>query len=202
MAITPRGVGTDTAGGSVKRWLGLMLLAWAISVSAMEVAGVNVADRTRVGASELVLNGAGIRTRVLFEDYAGAPYSAGKRSAAAEVLAQKGAKRVALTLLREMSRQQLSEALEAGIQANHSAAEFEAIKPRIAELLSLFTDGKKGDVILLDFLPEAGTVVSLNGAARGKPIQGEDFYRALMRIWLGDRPVDGDLKQGMLGQVQ
>jgi hypothetical protein len=42
----------------------------------------------------------------------------------------------------------------------------------------------------------------LNGAARGKPIQGEDFYRALMRIWLGDKPVDGDLKQGMLGQVQ
>ena len=68
---------------------------------------------------------------------------------------------------------------------------------RIAELLSLFTDGKKGDVILIDFLPESGTVVSVNGAARGKPIPGEDFYRALLRIWLGDKPVDGDLKKAL-----
>ena len=73
---------------------------------------------------------------------------------------------------------------------------------RIAELLALFTDGKKGDVILLDFLPEAGTAVSVNGQAKGKPIPGEDFYRALLRIWLGDKPVDGDLKKGMLGQAQ
>jgi len=30
-------------------------------------------------------------------------------------------------------------------------------------------------------------------------IPGEDFNRALLRIWLGDRPADGDLKRGMLG---
>jgi hypothetical protein len=44
--------------------------------------------------------------------------------------------------------------------------------------------------------------VSVNAAARGKPIPGEDLYRALLRIWLGDKPVDGDLKKGMLGQAQ
>jgi len=185
----------------MKRWLASMLLLWALPVWAIEVAGVNVADKAKLGTAELALNGAGIRTRIVFKVYVGALYLAEKKSAAAEAMAQKGAKRVALTLLREMSAQQLSEALEAGIQANHGAAEFEALKPRIAELLSLFTDAKKGDVILLDFLPESGTVVSLNGAARGKPIQGEDFYRALLRIWLGDKPVDGDLKKGMLGQA-
>ena len=97
--------------------------------------------------------------------------------------------------------QQLNEAFENGIQANHSAAEAEALKPRIAELLSLFTDAKQGDVILLDFLPESGTAVSVNGHAKGKPISGEDFYRALLRIWLGDKPVDGDLKKSLLGQA-
>jgi hypothetical protein len=40
----------------------------------------------------------------------------------------------------------------------------------------------------------------VNGQPRGKPIPGDDFYRALLRIWLGDKPVDGDLKKGMLGQ--
>jgi hypothetical protein len=186
----------------MKRWLALMLFLWALPVSAVEVAGVKLADTARVGTGELVLNGAGIRTRVIFKLYVGALYLTEKKSAAVEVLAQKGAKRVALTLLRDLSAKQLNEAFESGIQANNSAAEVEAIKPRLAELLSLFTDGKEGDVILLDFLPESGTVVNLNGAVKGKPIPGEDFYRALLRIWLGDKPVDADLKKGMLGQAQ
>jgi hypothetical protein len=186
----------------MKRWLASMLLLWALPASALEVAGVNVADKISLGSSELMLNGAGIRTRAIFKVYVGALYLTEKKSAAAEVLAQKGAKRVSLSLLRDLSAQQLNEAFESGIQANHSAAEVEALKPRIAELLSLFTDGKKGDVILLDFLPESGTAVTLNAVAKGKPIPGEDFYRALLRIWLGDKPVDGDLKKGMLGQTQ
>jgi len=185
----------------MKRWLALMLLLWALPGAALEVAGVNVADKAKVGTGELVLNGAGIRTRMVFKVYVGALYLTEKKSTTAEVLAQKGAKRVALSMLRELSAQQLNEAFENGIQANHSAAEVEAMKPRIAELLALFTDAKKGDVILLDFLPESGTVVSVNGQAKGKPIPGEDFYRALLRIWLGDKPVDGDLKKGMLGQA-
>lgn len=192
---------TDIIGDHVKRVLAWMLLLWALPVSALEVAGVNVAGTAKVGASELVLNGAGIRTRVVFKVYVGALYLAEKTSAAAEALAQKGSKRVALTLLRDLSAQQLTEAFDNGIQANISAAEIEALKPRIAELLSLFTDGKKGDVIVLDFVPESGTSVSLNGQAKGKSIPGEDFYRALLRIWLGDKPVDGDLKKGMLGQA-
>jgi hypothetical protein len=185
----------------MKRWLAGMMLLWALPVAALEIAGVNVADKAKVGASDLVLNGAGIRTRAIFKVYVGALYLGDRRSAAAEVLGQKGAKRVVLTMLRELSAEQLNEAFENGIQANHSAAELAALKPRIAELLSLFTDAKKGDVILLDFLPESGTVVSVNGAARGKPIAGEDLYSAVLRIWLGDRPVDGDLKKGMLGQA-
>ena len=186
----------------MKRWLALTLFLWALPVLAVEVAGVKVADKARVGAGELVLNGAGIRTRAIFKVYVGALYLTEKKSAASEVIAQKGAKRVALTLLRDLSAKQLNEAFESGIHANNNAAEVEAIKPRLAELLSLFTDGKEGDVILLDFLPESGTAVSLNGAARGKPIPGEDLYRSLLRIWLGDKPVDGDLKKGMLGQAQ
>ena len=31
------------------------------------------------------------------------------------------------------------------------------------------------------------------------PIAGEDFYRALLRIWIGDKPVQDDLKKALLG---
>ena len=37
------------------------------------------------------------------------------------------------------------------------------------------------------------------GIAAGTPIAGEDFYRALLRIWLGDNPVQADLKKALLG---
>jgi hypothetical protein len=59
---------------------------------------------------------------------------------------------------------------------------------------------KEGDVIALDWVPGTGTRILLNGEPRGKPITGEDFYRALLRIWLGDDPVSKDLKKALLGQ--
>ena len=53
----------------MKRWLPLMLLLVALPVSALELAGVAVENTARVGASDLALNGAGIRTRAIFKVY-------------------------------------------------------------------------------------------------------------------------------------
>ena len=65
---------------------------------------------------------------------------------------------------------------------------------------SSHTAVKEKMAITLDFLPRSGTQISVDGAERGKPIPGEDFYAALLRIWLGDKPVDASLKKAMLGQ--
>lgn len=175
-------------------------------VRAAEVAGVKLDDRLRLapGGPELVLNGAGIRTRVFFKVYVGALYLPEKKATANDVLALAGPKRVAMAMLRDLTAQQLSEALGDGIRNNSTAAEQEALKARVEELLAIMNalgEAKKGDAITLDFLPESGTRVVVNGQPRGRPIAGEDFYRALLRIWLGDKPVDDDLKKGMLGQA-
>ena len=176
------------------------------AAQAAEVAGVKLDDRLRLvpGGPELVLNGAGIRTRAIFKVYVAGLYLPEKKATTAEALAIAGPKRVAMTMLRDLSAQQLSEALADGIRNNSTAAEQEALKARTDELLAIMNalgEAKKGDAILLDFLPDSGTRVVVNGQPRGKPIAGDDFYRALLRIWLGDRPVDGDLKRGLLGQA-
>jgi hypothetical protein len=31
-------------------------------------------------------------------------------------------------------------------------------------------------------------------------VQGEDFYRALLKVWLGDKPADKGLKKAWLGK--
>ena len=181
----------------------LPLLLCSQLVLAAEVAGIKVEERVKLGSSELVLNGAGVRTRLIFKVYVGALYLPERKSGAAEVLAQKGPKRVSMTLLRDLSAQQLVDALEDGIRANHSQAEIAALKGRIeafAAAMKEIGSAKKNTVIALDFLPESGTRITVDGAARGKPVPGEDFYAALLKIWLGEKPVDADLKKAMLGQ--
>ncbi len=55
-------------------------------------------------------------------------------------------------------------------------------------------------VVHLDWLPDSGTRLSFNGAAKGADIAGEEFYRALMRIWIGSQPAQDDLKEQLLGK--
>ena len=78
-----------------------------------------------------------------------------------------------------------------------------ALAPRVALLTGIMSEMKEANIGLsidLDWLPGAGTQVTIGGQPSGKPIAGEDFYRALLRIWLGDDPVQGDLRKSLLGQ--
>jgi hypothetical protein len=181
----------------------LPLMLCAQLALAAEVAGVKVDERVQLGSSDLQLNGAGVRTRLFFKVYVGALYLPERKSSATEVLALRGAKRVSMTLLRDLTARQLTDALEEGIRANSSEAELAALKERIDALVAIMNEigsAKEKTVITLDFLPESGTRVTVDGEARGKPIPGEDFFVALLRIWLGEKPVDADLKKAMLGE--
>jgi hypothetical protein len=184
--------------------LRLALLAFLVPFAAVgaEVAGVKIEDKTRVGGSELALNGAGLRKRAFFQVYAIGLYLPQKSTNAAAVLEQTGPKRVAIHMLRAVGAEAFTEALADGIRANHSEAEAKALEPRIKELSAIMAEigeAKKGMAIALDWQPGNGTVMLVNGTQRGKPIAGEDFYRALLRIWIGDKPVQDDLKKALLG---
>ena len=175
----------------------------AASAFAAEVAGIKVDDRIKFESEELVLNGAGLRTKAFFKVYVAGLYLAAKKTSADDVLALPGAKRVSMRLMRDLSAKQLSDALDEGFRDNTPVAEQEPLKARLAELTAIMNtlqSAKEGDVIALDWLPGSGTRIVLNGDPRGKAIAGEDFYRALLRIWLGDNPVSGSLKRALLGQ--
>lgn len=168
---------------------------------ALDVAGQSIPDKLKLGNADLVLNGAGIRTRAFFKVYVGALYLPEKKTAAADALASKGAKRVALHLLRDLTAGQTGGALD-NLADNLSDAEREAFKGRIADLkatMEAVGAAKEKSIITLDFAPDAGMRIALDGVQKGKTIAGEDFYRALLKLWLGDKPVDSALKSGMLG---
>ena len=177
----------------------MMSLLLVTGVQAAEVGGVKLDDKVTVGGQALVLNGAGLRTRAIFKVYVGSLYVPVKSTTIAGVLA-KGPRRIQLNILRNLSAEQLIDALLDGIKDNSPAEEVASMKPQIDQMVATmkaFNDVKEKDVVTLDFV-DGATKIGLNGAEKGS-IAGEPFNRALTRIWLGDKPVQADLKQAMLG---
>ncbi len=183
--------------------IGAGLLCAATLAQGAEVAGVKVDEAARVAGADLKLNGAGLRNKAFFKVYAMGLYLQDKLAAPAAILSAQGPKRVHLHMLRNVDADDFSEALTEGLKDNHTEAEMKGFAPRIAVLTGIMNEikeAKTGLAIDLDWIPGAGTQVVIGGQPRGKPIAGEDFYRALLRIWLGDNPVQGDLKKSLLGQ--
>jgi len=185
----------------------LALALAAGTAQAAEVAGVKFEPRLRAteAGPMLELNGAGLRSRFFFKVYAMGLYLAGTTRSAQEAIAAPGPKRVAIRMLRDVSAQTFSEALEDGLRVNHSEAEFKALGPRVKRLTAIMArlgEAKEGMNISLDWRPGLGTAVVVDGRTHGRPIPGEDFYRALLRIWLGAHPVQEDLKDALLGKEQ
>jgi hypothetical protein len=178
-------------------------LCFSGAVAAAELEGQRFDDGIRLDTQELKLNGLGLRTRFTFRVYVAGLYVTEKKTSAAELIEQKGPKRIALRMMRELSAPDLLNAFHDGLQNNHSGPELAALASRIEQLdaaMKLIGSVKAGDLVTIDFLPGRGTHIAVNGAVKGATIAGEDFYAALMRIWLGEKPADRDLKKGLLGQ--
>jgi hypothetical protein len=180
----------------------LAFAAMGASAQPAELEGVKLEPTAQVGGAALTLNGAGVRTRAIFKVYVAGLYVPAKSNSAAALLGQKGPRRVAITMLRNVDADTFAGALIEGLQKNHTDAQLAGFKAQIDALsasLKAAGEAKKGDVIHLDFAPDTGTRVVVNGKPQGSAIAGEDFYTAVLRIWLGDKPADADLKKGMVG---
>jgi hypothetical protein len=107
-------------------------------------------------------------------------------------------------LLRDLSAQQFVDALQEGVASNHTESEMTALKDRMQQfsdaMLSI-GEAKTGSQVFIDLLPEGATRLTVNGQVRGSDFAGEDFFNALLKIWLGNKPVQDDLKQALLGKA-
>jgi hypothetical protein len=177
----------------------------AHSAGAVEVEGVNVAEKAQLGkrGPELVLNGAGVRHRMAFiKIYVGALYLTAKATDAEEIIRNPGPKRVFMHILAdEVTARDFVASLNNALAANHIPAELALIESRIRDLNAMMNAVgalKKDGIVLLDYIPGTGTRITVNGQEK-ITIKGEDFFQALLRIWIGSKPVDGRLRDAMLG---
>jgi long-chain acyl-CoA synthetase len=180
------------------------LLLMPFPAGAAELDGVQLEDEVRVDGHRLLLNGAGVRTRYFFKVYVAGLYLAQRTASADAALAAAGAKRIVMVMRRAASADQFCQSVDAGLRANNGEAQLAAVRPQTEALYRMIRArgaAHEGMKIVLDYAPSArATTVYADGRALGPPVAGEAFFRALLRIWLGERPVQADLKERLLGR--
>ncbi len=156
---------------------------------------VVLSDRT------LRLNGLGLRGVAWVKAFVSGLYLAAPTQDAGQALAMQGPKRLRMKVILEAPSQEYSKAFAKGVKRNEPEKVQVALAPRLTDFVALINSMgtiRQGDVIDMDYVPGAGTQLRLNGKAVGPAFEGEDFYRALLKIYIGERPADLKMKEGLL----
>ena len=197
-----------------RRWLhgsaALLLAASGLPTPAAPVAGpenpiagVRFDPVVQLAGQALRLNGTGLRAVAWLKGYAAGLYLGQPAASAEAAVAQTGAKRLQLRLLVDVPVDEFVKAFHKGVERNTAADQQAGLADRMVRfdaLLRPLGQVKKGDLVNLDLMPGLGLLCWHNGHPLGPAIPGDDFYVALLRIFLGEHPVDDALKAGLLGR--
>ena len=169
----------------------------APAIAEKELAGVKVPESRTVESTTLTLNGVGLRlaTMLKVKVYVMALYLESPSNDAAVIITSQDAARIELHMLRDVDAKDMRKAWEEGFEKNYQgdadlSAELDALKAATGDL-------KEGDVLVFDFNGDK-VLVSSNNIPTAT-IQGAEFRRALMSVWLGDKPPNKEVKAGALG---
>ena len=88
---------------------------------------------------------------------------------------------------------------DALLRRNVTAGMLAALRPRLEELNRAYVDVAPGDAYTLTYVPGRGTTLRLNGNALAT-IPGHDFVSAYFRIWLGEEPMCGKVRDALVGR--
>ena len=184
----------------------LLLASW-IGLShaqgtARDVSGVRFEPQVSVAGKALQLNGAGVRFKAVFRVYAAGLYLEQPATTTEAVLGQGGPKRLSITMLRDIDSGELGKLFARGMEDNMERRQFSRLIPGVMRMSQVFTDHKQlkaGETFVIDWVPGTGTVLTVKGKTEGEPFREPEFFDALMRIWLGPKPADWQLKDALLG---
>jgi hypothetical protein len=191
-------------GENIKRLLislSLIIAFFALPADARRVAGVDVPETLESGGATLILNGAGIRTKVFLDVYVGGLYLKKRSTDAAAIMDADEPMAIKLWIVTGLiSNDRMQESIEEGFQKS-TRGNTAPIREKIDALIGVYAEEiDDGDSFELVYLPGQGLIVHKNGIQTATIECGLAFKRALFGIWLSDRPVQESLKHGMLGR--
>jgi hypothetical protein len=183
----------------------VLACAFLQTATAAEVSGVKFDETAKVAGKELKLNGLGIRTKFIVKVYAAGLYLPEKKNTVADIMKVEGPRRLTLVMMREISSDDFGQSFMTGLNNNIDKAEKTRYVSQISKFGEMFAtiEGlKKGDVLHIDWIPGTGTQCELNGKKIGEAQPDVNYYNAVLKIWLGDKPADSSLKPLLLGDAR
>ena len=185
------------------RVLALVVVLFFLSVPlhAAEPATQRFEPVTRVADAPLKLNGEGIRSLYSLKAYAIGLYLGAPADSLDSAMAVPGAKRIEIVSMVDVPAEHFNKPLIRGIKKNLPRDEYEAMQPRIkafSEQVLAIGAVKSGSRLALDWIPGRGTRIVVDGQPSSTMIEGEDFFRSLLAVWIGPVPTQDDLKVQLL----
>ncbi len=160
---------------------------------------VDFPDTAKVGSTDLVLNGLGVRKATMFKVnvYVAGLYIEQKSGDGNAIASANQPWHLELHFVRDVDASDIRDAFEDGFK-DTAGDKLDSLKPKIETLNGQIVDFEEGHVLAYSYDPASGTVVNVNGAA-GAPIEGADFAEVLLAISIGPNPPNEELKTGLLG---
>ena len=176
-----------------------LVLAAAQPAAAATLGGVTVPDRATAGGEELVLNGMGLRKAALvIKVYVGGLYLPERQTSAEKVLAADTPRIMVMKFLYGVSKDQMCDAWNDGLEANTPNASAE-LERQFETLCGWMEDIDDGEGAEFTYVPGSGSAVRVKGRDKGT-IDGKAFADALLRCWIGPDPDPGEaFKEAVLG---
>ena len=140
-----------------------------------------------------------LRKKLFIKVYAGALYLPSKQSDAATILDADVPRRMVMHFVFDVGKGKIAEAWTEGLEANTRNASAD-VKNAFHTLSSWMEDMKKGQEIVLTYVPGSGTTVEVNGKVKGT-LPGKAVADAILATWIGPKPGPGnDFKNAVLGR--
>jgi hypothetical protein len=171
---------------------------WATSAWGAECLDVQFPEHLQLQATSLTLNGLGVRkaTFLKINVYVAALYLPNRTADARAIIESSGPFELDLQFVRGVGAKSIRDGFEEGFA--QSSGGNAALKSRIATLEGWMEDIRAGERMSFIGLAGGGVQFSFAGRLKGT-LEGEDFTRALLAIWLGEHPPNVELKTGLLG---
>lgn len=157
------------------------------------------------GDATLKLNGEGVRYRLMFKVYKMALYTPSPAATPDQLLSMPGPKRIAFEALRELPGTNLGLAFIKGLSANSPRDMVQKHVTSTNRLIEIFSGRAKllpGDSFAMEYLPGKGTQFYILNEPQGAPVGDEEFFRMVLRIWVGPSPADHQLKERLLAESE
>jgi hypothetical protein len=179
-----------------------IIIVFTASVNGQVVIkGVTSPESIKEENHTLVLNGAGVRKKGPIDLYVAALYLLTKNKDAAKIIeaAEPMAMRIVI-LSKRITSEKMDKTMREGF-VKSTKGNTSPFQDRIdAFSKALSEDISKGASYDLVFLPDKDMVRVLKDGKMKTEIKGLDFKKVLFAIWLGDEPVDKDLKKNLLAE--